>query len=362
MSLYKLFLLGIAVFYNTACDGYYENDKNPFKVSGQCDNDIYNYSKQDLADEAFGKIGVASNIKEYPRAGVSKVFTHNDGRMLSIQGRFASLCKSSIINKVKIELHNNHRQVKTYYPSISNGYYGDILLEIDINKDQENRCFFNETAMIFKTWARDEDGNTYYAHKYSKSPNFNVTSKIDWGAKYSYRYRNQYENTSIITSTKYETEYKDEDREVLGKSYIYTYKYRYRYTYKYKYGDKYKYKYPVEMAIYGDNDYPGKYFEMFINISDLGIEKRYKISNEKRKVDFILYGNSKMRAGDIYTLQVSFAEQLNNCNIESKLKTKTIRIPNESVDSIEYHKLISTEKILTYTSKVYQYRVRKDSI
>lgn len=360
MNLYKICLLGIAIFYNTACDGYYESDKNPFKVSGQCDNDIYRYSKQDLADEEFGKIGVVSNTQEYPRAGVSKVFTHRSGRMLSIEGSFASLCKSSIINKVKMELRNTRGGLKTYYPNISSGYSGDITMEIDTNKNQEDRCFFNNTDISLKTWARDEDGNTYYANKYSSSVYINVKSDIDWNAKYGYRDRDEYKNEEVNSSIKYETEYKNEDREISDVNYTYKYKYVYTYKFEYKYADKYIYTFPAGLYIDANNNYAGEYFKMNVSIPSVGIYENNSIPNDNRQLYLSLIGNTKMRIGGSYEITASFMEKLNNCNIRSKIITKTITIPSESLTSITYSVLIKTTKTLLSTTRTFISRERKD--
>lgn len=360
MNLYKICLLGVVVLYNTACDGYYGNDKNPFKTSGQCDNEIYSYSKLDLASEDFGKIGVVSNIKEYPRAGVNKVFTYNDNKILSIEGKFASLCKSSIINKVKMELRNDRGELKTYYPDISSGYRGDISKEIDVHKNQENRCFFKDTKINIKTWARDEDGNTYYANKYTSSPDINVKSDISWNAGYQYQYRNEYRNKETNTSIKYKIEYKYEDREIDDVNWTYKYKYTYKYRYEYEYGDKYRYKYPIELSINADNTYKGKYYAMNVNISFIETSNPYPIDDDYRKVYFSLSGNSKMKSGERYNIKVSLMEELKNCNIRSKIITKSVYIPNESIDDISYSVLIDTKKVLLDTRKNYVSRVRKD--
>lgn len=354
MNLYKIFLLTIVVFYNISCDGYYENGKNPFKASDVCENDRYSYNKQDLVNESFGKIGVVSNTQEYPRAGIDNLEYYRDNQAVKINGRFNSLCQSSIIDKIKIELHNGKNQIKTYYPSIDIGYSGTFNQYINFNQNDNDRCFFKDAKISLKTWARDEDGNTYYANNYSSTRNINVKSDISWDDKYEYGYRVEYKNDTTETNTTHIIEYKYEDKEVDDINY--TFKYKYDYVYKYDYSDRYRYKFPTKMIIYADDSYKGNYIKMSVRIHFVSNED-YLILNTNRQVSFNIGGNS-IKRGSTHIIEASLMEQLNGCSIQSKAIKKTINIPIELLDETKLHYLRNTTKVLI--SKTYYSKVRKD--
>jgi hypothetical protein len=351
MKFYKLVLFILIMLFNISCDGYYGNDKNPFKVSEKCENDPYNYNKLDLVDESFGKIGVASNIKEYPRAGIDDLSFINNNKNLKIYGGFNSLCESSIINRVKIELYNNRGNKKTYYPYINKGYSGSFTQNVNFNKNNSDRCFFKDTNILLKTWASDEDGNTYYANRYFSSHKLNVKSEVPWKVNFAYHKRIDNKNKEIIRKIKYITKYKDEYDEIYKKTY--RYRYEYTYDYEYTYADKYEYRFPIRVSIHADNDYMGEYFKIYINtIYDNSI-KEYQISNTNRKASIPIGGNSKIKRGESYEIGVSLMEKLNNCNIQSKQIIQYVNIIEEELLNIKYNQLVNTKKTLLDTRKQY---------
>lgn len=359
MNLYKISFFFIVLFYNISCDGYYKNDKNPFKASEICDDDKYSYNKMDLADESFGKIGVVSSSQEYPRAGIDNASFENDKKVMKINGSFHSLCQSSIIDKVKLELHNGKSGMKTYYPDIRIGYLGNFTHTVDFNKNNSDRCFFKNSTLHIKAWARDEDGNTFYANNNLVTHKPNVKSDISWDARYEYRNRSEYENETRRTERKILTEYKDEEREIWDTNWTYTYRYDYIYDYRYTYADKYIYKFPVKIFAYANNDYSGEYFKM-ITYTSFGGAISYPITNTNRQIGWNIGSNSDIKEKQNLLFKISFMEKLPNCEIQSKIITKRLLIPEESLNNIFYNQLTDTEKILLDTRKTYVSRVRRD--
>jgi len=352
MKLYKLSVLIIVLFLNIGCESYYSNDKNPFKSSGKCANDKYSYNKLDLASEDFGIIGVASNKDEYPRAGIDNVFTSNNDRYLNIRGSFNSLCESSFIDKVKMELYNGKGGKKTYYPNSINGYSGSFSIKINTNEHKNDRCFYKKAQIHLKTWARDEDGNTYFAHNYTDTPNINVKSDIRWNHSYKYDFVYRYKNIEINSSIIYEYEEKTEIKEENDGNYTYRYRYQYKYRYTYEHGDQYKNEYPISMTIYADNNYEGAYFQM--NVDILGYSsKAYPISNDDRKTTLNIKSNSILQKAKPYTIKVSFMEKVNMCNIESTIITKKITMPKEKLLLIQKSFLMKTRKTLLSSNRTF---------
>ena len=355
MKLYKKFLIALMLLSIYGCEEYYKNDENPWRV-GECSQELYSSSSYDKSGkkDVYGETGATTKDEESPRVGIDNVYTHNNNRRIGIEGRFASLCKSSMINGVKIELYNGKGGVRKKEPDINIGYSGNFSWNIDMNKNHDNRCFFHNADITIKTWAKSKDKLGYYAHVYSKTPTINVKSDIPWFVDdYDYRNRIEIKNEYLKYETKYETEYKYEDREVSDINYTYKYKYVYTYEYKYTYGDKYRYKFPTKLFIYAKNDYPGNYDKMNVN------NDSYSISNDNRRVGFTIGGNSKIKRGVDYNFKISFIEKLNSCEIESLKISKDVSIPSETLDGTFIDVLIKTDKTLENTNKTFVSRERK---
>lgn len=295
MGLQKLLFIIFFLFTNFSCESYYESEKNPFTKSSKCDEDRYlSYNKLDLAKESFGKIGIVSNNNQYPRAGIDSVDFNKSNNRLKIKGSFYSLCKSSMIEKIQIELYidkNTNRIFhKSFYPKIKIGYKGSFTAHIDMPK---NRCFFDNSKIHLKTWARDENGNTYFAHNYSTLDNIvNVKATIPWESKY----RN------------WRTKWRVDNN-----------------------GDIVLYAFPskIEISVIGYYNFiSGK--NMIVDISDGWVSHR--LSGGDSRYELVKYFNisplpSFVKRGSRYELRVSFLEVLDDCDIQTNIVTKHITIP-----------------------------------
>lgn len=300
MGLQKLLSIIFFLFMNFSCDSYYESEKNQFKKSSKCGEDKYSsYNKLDLAKESFGKLGVVSNDNQYPRAGIDTVDVNKSNNSLDIKGSFYSLCKSSIIEKVQIKLYidkdKNRIFHKSLYPKIKIGHNGSFTAHIDIPK---SRCLLDNAKIHLKTWARDENGNTYFAHNYSSLDNIvNVKATVHWGVKY----RN------------FDFEYRND-----------------------KNGDNVLHILPHEMHItikdYNNPKYANFRSGKNMIVDILGGDVSYKLSDGYFSYLLVRHVDIKslpsfIKRGNNYTFRVSFLEALDDCDIQTIAVTKYITVP-----------------------------------